>query len=328
MRATRIQLENILCPIDFSEFSARALEHAVAMARRFNGEVTVLHVIPYAAAYGGDLPYIPTPPLIADPALKARAEIEVREFAEPAQDPAVPMSFEIRDGDPWREIRTMEEELPADLVVMGTHGRGGFERLLLGSVTEKVLRKVEASVLTVRSDGGTKCLAPGRISRILCATDVTGASASTITFALSLAAECQASLTFLHVVDNLPPATGVEYPIMVDTEPLRRELIDLARKSLHEAVSDEARVWCDVSERVEAGTPYQRILEVATQEGSDLIVLGSHGRDTVGSMLFGSTSQHVVRAAHCPVLAVRPSRRVKVTATGFEEVVGLRARLG
>lgn len=304
MVATRVQLKHLLCPTDFSVFSARALRHAMAMARRFDARVSVLHVIPYPLAYGGDMPYFPNPPLVENPGFRNEAGAELRRFVQPALLDGVPISLEVRQGMPWREIRNAAEELRPDLLVMGTHGRGGFERLFLGSVTEKVLHTTSCPVLTVCHEEGRTWEAPGLISRILCATDLTASSDQTIGFALSLGAEHQAHVTLLHVIEDPSKADARGYPASL-VRPASQGSVERADLQLQRAVSDEARAWCEIEQRVETGAPYNRILELAAADRSDLIVMGSHAHGPLGSIWFGSTSAHVVRAATCPVLTVR-----------------------
>jgi nucleotide-binding universal stress UspA family protein len=179
--------------------------------------------------------------------------------------------------------------------------------LILGSVAEKLLRRVACPVLTVCHEEGRTWEAPGLISRILCATDLSGSSTRTIDYALSLAAERQARVTFLHAVEEAPSVIAGDYPlILANARQLTRDTVTLAERQLHHAVSDEARTWCETSERVEIGRAYEKILEVAAEERSDLIVVGSRGHGAIEQLLFESTVQHVVRAATCPVLTVRP----------------------
>lgn len=293
MSAARVRLKRILCPTDFSGFSARALRHAAALSVRFDARLTVLHVVPFSAAHGANMPCFPTLPLVATPQLRRLANEQLWQFVEPVLGDRVHVTLELRDGEPWREIRRMADELAADLLVMGTHGRGGFERLLLGSVAEKLLHSVACPVLTVCHEEPRGGAAPGLPARILCATDLSELSTHTIAFALSLAAEHQSHVTLLHVLEGQPAGTADR---------------QWAGQQLQRAVSDEARAWCEVEERVETGRAYARILELAKVERSDLIVIGSRGRGALGTAFFGSTSQHVVRAAACPVLTVGPPR--------------------
>ena len=221
----------------------------------------------------------------------------------------VAIETRVRRGDVWREIMAEAEELPADLVVMGTHGRSGFEHLLLGSVTEKVVRRATCPVLTVGN-----LPAPPRVGplfrRILCAADLTEASAHTIGVALSLAEENQAAVTLLNVIESLPDqASGARlYLAVPEIGPLRRDLTEQARERLRGAVPDESRDWCEVRERVDVGTAWRAILRAAEETDADLIVMGAHAHGPLGRVFFGSTSSHVVRQAACPVLVVRETK--------------------
>jgi nucleotide-binding universal stress UspA family protein len=258
-------------------------------------------------AYGGDAPYVTTPSLVDNPELKKRIEVDLQEFVDAALIPGVKAKIEIVEGLPWREIREAASSLPADLLVMGTHGRSGFERFMLGSVTERVLHSVNCPVLTVCHEEGRTWEAPGLLSHILCATDLTGASDQTIAFALSLAAENQSKVTFLHVVESVPRPTAGGYPPLLEIGPLTRDLKALATGQLGAAISDDARNWCELKERVEVGRASDWILQIAAEQQADVIVMGSRAHG-FGSALFGSTSQHVVRAATCPVLTVRGAK--------------------
>ena len=313
MAATRIQIKHVLCPTDFSDFSVRALRHAVAMARRYDALLSVLHVVPSPVVYGGDIPYFPNP-AVDHAAIHKEAAGELRRFVESVLLDRVRVTLEVKGGVPWREIRATAAALPADLLVMGTHGLAGFEHLLLGSVTEKVLRSAECPVLTICHEEGRTWQAPGLISRILCATDLSESSADTISFALSLATENQAHVRFLHVIESLPQLGAGGYPPPFEIGPLRHEVVQMVRRKLHDAIPGDARAACSIEEQVEVGTAYKEILRLATEERADLIVMGSQGHTSLGAMLFGSTSQHVVRAATCPVLTVRPTRKVEVAS--------------
>jgi nucleotide-binding universal stress UspA family protein len=187
---------------------------------------------------------------------------------------------------------------------MGTHGRGGFERWVLGSVTEKVLRKVGCPVMTIPPPfEGTR--APVAFKRILCALDFSEASLNALRYALSLAQENDAELALLHAVEWLvEDQPGAEPPVF-DVPEYRRYLERDARARLHRAVPEEARDWCHPVELLGAGRAWKEILRVARERESQLIVMGVHGRSAVDLMLFGSTTHHVIRSACCPVLTIR-----------------------
>jgi nucleotide-binding universal stress UspA family protein len=294
MNVKRVRLARVLCPTDFSEYSTYALRHAAAICSRFDARLTVFHVIPLTSQ-GANMPYSPTLSLVANPDTEKLAASNLREFVERVLGGRANPELALVFGEAWREISRKASSLPADLLVLGTHGRSGFERLMLGSVTEKVVRSVACPVMTVCREEGRTWDAPGLLTRILCATDLAVASSNTINLALSLAAEHQARLTMLHVVD------------WTDGGPSSADAVDRAMQQLRRATSDEARSWCKVHERVETGRrPYNEILRVAAEERSDLIVIGRHGGNSLGEAFFGSTAQQIVRAATCPVLTVPP----------------------
>ena len=233
----------------------------------------------------------------------------------------VPIETKVLEGDPWRVIREEAEALPADLLVMGTHGRSGFEHLLLGSVTEKVLRRAPCPVLTVGEVPPHPRKGP-LFRRIVCAADLTEASERTLEVALSLASENDARITLLHVVESLPGETGSRlYLAVPEIGPLRRDLVDQARAQLRQAVPDAARDFCSVSERVETGSAWSEILRVADETDADLIVMGAHARGGMARMLFGSTASHVVRRATCPVLVIHEKPKAQPSVEAAEAVL-------
>jgi nucleotide-binding universal stress UspA family protein len=294
-----ISFRNVLCPVDFSAFSRRALAYAVTLARRYEGRVTLLNVVP-------ELPSALLFPLSGDrPSLDAfdREGLweELRDFGAPAGE-QVPMDAVVVEGDAARQIVEHARRTRADVVVMGTHGRSGFERWVLGSVTEKVLRKLECPVLTVPPSSTGPDAEESAFRRILCAVDFSAPSVQAVEQALSLAEQAKARLSLLHVVDWLPrpDARGGrrldEYRAYVERDGLRR---------LRALVPAAARDWCEPGEAVVFGNPWREVLRRAAEEQADLVVMGVHGRGALDLLLFGSTTHHVVRESTCPVLTMR-----------------------
>ncbi len=312
MGPTRPQMDRILCPVDFSEFTGPAVDHALRLARWFDARVEVLHVIPlipYGMAGGG----VPDS-AEAIRALREGATRDLASLVEPLLDEGVAIETKILEGDAWRNILDEAAAWPADLVVMGTHGRSGFEQLLLGSVTETVLRRATCPVLTVGH-----VVPPSRegplFRRILCAADLSDASRRTLEVALSMATENDARITLLHVIASLTGEGDARAALVVpETAPLRVTLTELAHAQLRDAVPDAARQSCEVSDRVETGTPWSEILRVAAECDADLIVMGAHTRGAMGRMLFGSTANQIVRRATCPVLIVREAQKAGLAA--------------
>ena len=308
MDPVRIAMERILCPVDFSEFSSRALERAVRLGNWFEARVEALHVVPFLMPAGAGLPYFPAPPE-STATLREQSAKELLAFVEPFRGEGVPIDTRVLAGDPWCVIQDEALALPADLLVMGTHGRSGFEHLLLGSVTEKVMRRAPCPVLTMGAVKAASRVGP-LFRRILCAADLTRASEHTLDVALSLATDNYARITLLHVVETLSGDTGGwPYLAASDLGPPSCELVAEARAQLGKAVPAAARSFCGVSERVESGSAWRGILRVAHEMDADLIVMGAHTGGAVGRMLFGSTASHVVRTATCPVLVIHETRK-------------------
>jgi nucleotide-binding universal stress UspA family protein len=282
-----IRVERILCPVDLSEISARALRHAVALARWYEAEVTVLHVAIDVLPSAGPIA------MAAEPF--ATVQADARRFAEHASAPDVPMVVIVDEGYTSAPARIVDraEELEVDLLVMGTHGRGGFDRLVLGSTTEKVIRKARCPVLTVPPRRAPDTPEDAVVfKRMLCPIDFSESSARAIEYALSLAQEADAQLTLLHVMEWWTADT-------------RQQLLAEAHEGLRQAVPDDARTWCRPETMVTSGVAHREIVRVAGEKQADLIVMGVLGRNAVDLTLFGSTASRVVRAAACPVLTLR-----------------------
>ena len=321
MKPSRMRTERILCPTDYSDFSERALEQAVRLARWFYASVTVVHVVaptPWAASPDRGFIAIPGDLLHVQ---RQEEEEALERFVAPYRGKGVAIHTRLIEGDASRAIQALALELPADLVVIGTHGRGGFEHLVLGSVTEKVLRRATCPVLTVGIGTPTAIAAP-LFRRILCALDLTEGSERTLEVALSLAEENMARVTLLHVLEGVPGWAGPpRYRALPQVARIRKELFEATEKRLVDSVSTEDRAFCWVTERVEEGIPWREVLRVADVSDADVIVMGAHSRGALDQALFGSTANHVVRAARCPVLIVKePAGREPVgkeaSATG------------
>jgi nucleotide-binding universal stress UspA family protein len=304
-----IHIQRILCPTDFSDFSRRALDHAVAIARWYESTITLLHVCTIApvAAYAPGSGVVPSAMLT--PEEREALLASMKRFAEDEAGASVPVEFEIAEGHTATEIVATANAMPADLLVLGTHGRSGFERLVLGSVAEKVLRKAACPVLTVpRGMADVMPTSPVIFKRILCAVDFSDCSIHALNYAMSLAQEADAHLTVIHVLE-LPPDVPREVHENVAGPRSLREYIALAeedrRARLKDAIPESVRAYCTVDTVFATGKPYREILRVASEEMSDVIIIGIHGRGAADLLFFGSTAQHVVRQASCPVLTLR-----------------------
>jgi nucleotide-binding universal stress UspA family protein len=307
-----IEIRTILCPIDFSDHARRALDHAVAIARWYDSTITVFHVhvaVP-PAAYGLEAP--PAIGMALTPADRDRLAAALERFAETAGAAGVPIEIAIGQGtSPANEILRQASAIHADLITIGTHGRTGFDRLVLGSVAERVLRKAECPVLTVpRHSPEAVPVAPVGFKRILCPVDFGDSSIHALNYAMSLAQEADAHLTVLHVMTyEMELTSGMNESLTayghLSAAEFHAAYEEHARRRLATVVPDAVRAYCTVDTTLATGRPYREIVRIASERQVDLIVMGVLGRGAADLMFFGSTTQHVVRQAVCPVLTLR-----------------------
>ena len=293
------QIKRILCPIDFSECSLRALHHGLALARWYDASITVLHV--FTNVPNLEVDGVP----LDDPDHKLLTN-RMQVFAG-AVLPDVPITFVARCV---QEITTeiLAQAERADLVVIGSHGRSGFDRFFLGSVTEKVVRKSSSPVMVVPPDAPDAAgagLKYGARPHILCAIDFSEASLGALAYAVSLAEETEARLTLLHSIEvpaELYESTPVPEDFNIDQYHAAARAACLQR--LRALVPPSARHNCQVETSVVEGVAYRQLLRLSAQQPTDLIVMGVRGRGAVDLLLFGSNTARVIRAATCPVLIV------------------------
>jgi nucleotide-binding universal stress UspA family protein len=313
--ATMIEIKHVLCPVDFSAFSRHALEHAVQVARWFKSTLTILYVYPPPAApppvlvsgVPGPLPIEPFPPLTVSPE-RTRDEVraELDKFIAQVDTTGVMVYLEARAGSPVPIIVDVATALHADIIALGTHGHSGFDRWVLGSVTEKILRKAPCPVLTVPppvTEPPTEMLRV--LKRILCPVDFSEPSLKALEYALALAKEADAELLLMHVIEGLANLQRWEQPTNASILEYLRLSEQHALTRLREVVPKDAHTWCTPRELLVTGKPYEEILRIAREQDFHLIVMGVHGRNPIDLWFFGSTTQQVVRAATCPVLTLR-----------------------
>jgi len=300
-----VEIRRILCPIDFSDESRHALAHATSVAKWYGAPITLLHVSHPEAFTNPPLLFdeLPRGAAMIESALQAAKE-QMPKWSQSVTAAGVDVETLVERGDPVKRILARAAALRADLVVMGTHGRSGFERLLLGSVTEKVLRKASCPVMAVPPP----VVSAGKLpyTRLLCPVDFSESSEAALQFAASLAEEADAHLTIVHVFDWQP-----DDDLMMarfDTVEHYAAIERQAHERLERLLTDDLRVWCKPETVTVRGKPYREILALADAKATDLIVLGVRGRNPIDVALFGSTVNQVVRRARCPVLTV-PARR-------------------
>ena len=286
--------------------ASRALEYAVAIARWYGAEVTVLHVhqmmmLPLMTVG----PYVgPAIPAVLSDTERAQLDAALTHFVLAHTVPAVRVRTAlVEDVNVPAAILSQVDMVRADLIVVGTEGRSGFQRLMLGSVAERVLRKATCPVLTVPPHASHATLSPNPFREVLCPIDFSASSTAALQWAASWGAKAGARVTALHVVEMPPEAAD---PPLVEYNALRDRLTRDARQTMGSAIPAAIRQLDRVEEYVTVGRPAGEILRLAEARSADLIVMGVRGRSVVDLAVFGSTTHQVVRRAPCPVLAVHP----------------------
>lgn len=304
-----IELNRILCPVDFSPFSEHALRYAVRVAKWSGATLHVLHVFP-------TLPQSTANQLAASRALAAKT---LDETIERQRLPGMQIEREIvESGEAPPRILERAAALKADLIIAGSHGRTGVQRVLLGSVVEGLLHQSPVPLLVVPSHADLVVLeADDFFKRIVCAVDFSAASLAALAVAFAVAEEADGALTLLHVVELPPDLTPLTRDDNYDREQVRAEAEASALTKMQALIPHHARDYCTIKTAVLEGAASKQILRVADVERANLIVLGVHGRNIFDLAFFGSNAKAAVRQAHCPVLvvpALAPARQSRHTA--------------
>lgn len=294
-----ISLDRILCPTDFSATADRAMAQAVALARHFNGRVKLFHSVA-PIPYSSPVAEVQTDSSFFQMMLDQGAR-DLAAAAARAGTSGVPIETELRGGSVVAGILAAAKEYDADLIALGTHGRSGFDHVLLGSVAEKVLRKASCPVLVVPPGTDEAGATHSSFSKVLCAFDGSAEAKAAVDFAIALARETDGVVVLVGVAETVAP---VAESVVLDVEAYRRARAAAIEASFREAVSSEVRAWCHVEERVAHGKPSAAILNAAKETGAEIIVMGARGRGALDRFVFGSTTHDVIRRATCPVLTV------------------------
>jgi universal stress protein A len=298
-----LNVRSILCPVDFSEQSRQALRWASAIAQRRNGEMTVLSVVePLLAQAAGIRLGVDLAREETEPALRKFVEATLPESVRQASH----VLMEVTVGDPSEAILQTCRRMNAGLIVMGTHGLGGFRKLLLGSTTEQVLRHTEWPVLTV-PPGAVSAPAvehPGdQLRRILVATDFRESATAAMQWAADLASDISVPLVLAHVVEPVVvPPSGQVLPAEFESDRVASGQRMLAGWA---ASFRGTHTDCVVS----VGQPADTIASLAVDYGAGLVVMGLANPEDSEPRNPGSIAYRVLRIAHVPVVVVPALRR-------------------
>jgi nucleotide-binding universal stress UspA family protein len=289
-------IDTVLVPTDGSEHATRAAEHGAAIAEAFDATLHVIAVVDTRAAAGpfdaGGL----REELIER--LEADAEDSIDVVAD-AVDGSNKLQTAVRKGDPVDEILDYAADHEIDLVAMGTHGRTGVDRYVMGSVTEQVVRRAGVPVLTVRATDSSRHA--GAYDEIMIPTDGSESAGVAVEPALELAVRFDARVHAVHVLNVGDADVGVEH---ANSAALLDRLRDHGESAVEEIANQAREAGVDVVTNVDGGYPAAGILEYADANDVDCIAMGTAGRTGLNRFLLGSTTERVIRHTDVPVLAV------------------------
>lgn len=288
----RIALRNILLATDFSACSRLALQHALNLTQRYGSKLYTVNVLPHT-------PFVES--VQPDPAdLRREADGKMRAFLNVEGLESIQHAELIQEGEVAGVLSQLVDDNHIDLIVLGTAGRAGLEKFLLGSVAEEVFRTANCPVLTVGPHVSTR-MTPAHYHHILYATDFGAESLHAVPYAVSIAEEHDARLTLLHVAHDdgveLPEPTPGAMPVVSPYE-----LVARGEKQLHELLPPGVALRHEPEFMVQFGDAAETILRIA-RDDVDLIVLGVKRARTLAKHLGGSIAYRVVCEAHCPVLS-------------------------
>jgi nucleotide-binding universal stress UspA family protein len=284
-KIARFQPQLVLCPTDFSEMATLALKFAKMVSTGFEARMIVLfadHFEPPPYFTPGQENRLIKSMERSRKAATVHLARYIREnLGEETQAEALVM-----EDRPDQAILKTTEARNADLIVMGTHGRRGWRRFMLGSVTERTLRETDRPVLTVRFKESERVTAPVFIKKILCPVNYTEAAHFSLDHAVAMAECFRADLTVLHVIES----------------PSSDESEQAAHKTLCTWIPGEMRSRCNLREIIRRGEPAEQIIETALSLGCDLIVIGAQHKRFSDTTVIGTTTFPVTQHTPCPVL--------------------------
>lgn len=272
-----MKIRKVLVAVDFSPPSRVAVNYGIALARKFNARLSLLHVVETSSAL---LYAFPGEAAKVDAQRMAQADRMLPTLVGPEDQDDLDVGFIVKAGEVEDEIESVVHQQQADIVVMGTHGRNLFGRLILGSVTQGLLRRLGVPVLTICHVGR-----PLDFKRVLFATDLGVDSYKGFLFALDFAATTRSALTVVHTLDT-------------SDDRLRM------KESFAGFESEAARRKVPLLTVIGEGSAAEFLTRYADENDIDFLILGLRKKNAMERALLGSTAEPLIRAAHVPVLSV------------------------
>jgi nucleotide-binding universal stress UspA family protein len=303
IQITGMKTENILVPIDFSEMSIQAIDTAKRLAQRFGATVHLAHVHHFYYPVGFEARTAPMPFSLPsyDEQLEKRALFQLRALAK--THGLSPANCHVLTGGPaFDEICALAKEIPADLIVMSSHGRTGLKHFVLGSTAERIVQHSHCPVFVARPDNsrnGSRAVT----NTILVPIDFSECSLDGVNYAIAFAEKFGAKLILLHAF-HIGYAYTADGYAMYDLSQIAAIAFKEAGRQMREFVGSIKFGRVAHETRIVTGTPVDEICAFARGHNVDLIITPTHGLTGFKHVLIGSTAEQIVRRAPRPVLVV------------------------
>lgn len=323
----RLQPKRIMCTVDFSDFTDEVLGYSVALCKEFNAALLLVHITTDVNTYlGKERMAFDYEKLQEKNILNAKERLR-----DVAEDLTIDHEIFVTEGNPSDEICRLAMEKETDLVITATHGNSGIKKLLIGSVTEKLIKALKCPLLVLHTKEHDFISLAGyemKLKKILVGCDFSPDSKLAFDYGLSLAQEYQAEIYLTHIIKpteyvdlkasdyiNIIPGNfahwhSSDYFEMQEkvTAKNRGRINELRKRlegQLYYMLPEECKNWCTPHTDVLTGEPYKELVKYAKEQEVDMIVLGVRGHTLWEKLLVGSTTDRVIRHAPCPVLVVR-----------------------
>ena len=291
-----MHIKKVLVPVDFSPPSTQAVNHAISLARKFRAKLILMHVVEPSSA----LMYaFPDEGEKIDKQRHEQAERMLSALVASEDEDDLDLEIVVKSGEIEEEISSAIREAGADLVVMGTHGRRLLGRWLIGSVTQHMLRKMSAPVLTVCHVSG-----PLSFKRILFATDLLETSTEGFRFALEMASMTGSCLIVAHVIDKRPQVTYETPEVAAVFDEERKRSLEATRARFMEFESEGKRRNVRIEVVLSEGVAAEALPRIADENMVDFMIIPVRKKGRLERALLGSTAEPVIREAHVPVLSI------------------------
>jgi nucleotide-binding universal stress UspA family protein len=297
-------IDHVICPVDMSPSTRHVLAFAATWARWHDADLHVLHAVPRPDVLGDPMGGMIVSTL-QRPLTETRTELGLIVANVVPTD--VRYDVAVVEGQPVDAILHDAHTRPRSMVIMGSHGRSGLDRIIHGSITATVAHHTRRAVLVLPARLLDSAEPLPLFSRVLCAVDFLPSSLAALDHALQLAGQVNGHAEVLHVLETAgdEEAVGLRHFSVPEYRAAREHE---ALEELRRLIPERARRWCAVHERVAAGHPGWTLLRVAEEMQADLIVMGAGDRYHLRSMWLGGATDRVIQMAHAPVLIVPASK--------------------